>query len=238
MTDADFASSHAPSSAIDMEETFQVRYWTQRLAISRQALDLAVQAVGTDAHHVERFVHRARGRCSIDARYKYASFSSDAGQTGAPASAECALGGPADVLRLQYVSRAAPELDPGEVRDIAAQATAFNGHAGITGALVFTGNHFSQVIEGPPAAVRLLMTSIAHDPRHRSVRMLYECQATTRRFASWAMKVVEDAGLDDLIEELWWAQRVDAVRATRLMQHLLYRLGWEPGGEKAGSPSS
>jgi len=124
------------------------------------------------------------------------------------------------------------------VQHLSRQATAFNARAGITGALVFRGKHFSQVIEGPPAVVRRLMDTISRDARHRAVRMLYECKATQRRFGSWAMMLVEDAGLDDLIEELWWAQRVDAVRATRLMQHLLYRLGWEPGGDKAPRPPS
>ena len=47
------------------------------------------------------------------------------------------------------------------------------------------------------------------------------------------MMLVSDAGLKHLIEELWWATRIDSVRATRLLQHLLYRLGWEPVGDGA-----
>jgi len=238
MTDADPAIRHPSPTAIELEENFQVRYWTQRLAISRHALDLAVQAVGNDAPTVERFIRRSRGRCSAGVRPEAFPFSLDQAPTGAGAPGDCVLADPDGILRLQYVSRAAPELAPAEVRDISQQATAFNARAGITGALVFTGKHFSQVIEGPPAAVRMLMDAIASDARHRAVRMLYECKATKRRFESWAMMLVEDAGLDDLIEELWWAQRVDAVRATRLMQHLLYRLGWEPGGDKASRPPS
>jgi len=238
MTHADPASRHPSSKAIELEQNVQVRYWTQRLAISRHALDLAVQAVGNDARNVERFVRRARGRCSAGARQETLSLAVDAVPARAGAPAGCVLAGPDDILRLQYVSRAAPELDPAQLRDISQQATTFNARAGITGALLATGKHFSQVIEGPPAAVRQLMDSIARDARHRAVRTLYECQARQRRFGTWAMMLVEDAGLDDLVEELWWAQRVDPARATRLMQHLLYRLGWEPGGDKAARPPS
>lgn len=144
-------------------------------------------------------------------------------------------GGGGDLLCLQYVSRAAVDLPPDAVEEIVAWSTAFNARAHITGGLIFTGSHFSQVLEGPVPAVRALMASICRDGRHLDVRLLYENAISKRRFGAAAMLLVRDSGLKDLIEELWWAQRVDGVRAARLVQHLLYGLHWEPVGERRRS---
>ena len=114
-----------------------------------------------------------------------------------------------------------------------AWSNAFNAGAGITGALVFTGSHFSQVLEGPAAAVQALMAAILRDPRHRDVRMLCESAAAKRRFGHWAMVLVQDAGLQPLVEELWWAHRLDSARAGRLVQHLLHGLQRETDGEES-----
>ncbi len=230
----DVPSRRRPTpNAIQMEENFQVRYWMQRLSVSRNALGLAVQAVGNDADDVERFIQRARGRCSVDARYKTFPAPSETASRRGRQGGTCVLCRPEELLRLQYVSRAAADLAPGAVQEIVAWSSAFNARADITGALIATGTHFSQVLEGPASAVEPLMASIARDPRHRDVRILYEATTARRRFGTWAMMLVSDAGLKHLIEELWWATRIDSVRATRLLQHLLYRLGWEPVGDGA-----
>ncbi len=220
-----------PLNAIHMEENFQVRYWMQRLSVSRNALDLAVQAVGSDAGAVERFILRAKDRCSVEAKDKTFPLVAVSGTRRGAARTECALARPDQLLRLQYVSRAAPGVGIDGVKEIVAWSTAFNARALVTGALIATGTHFSQVLEGPGAAVQPLMAAIARDPRHCDVRMLYESVVTQRRFGTWAMLLVQDASLQHLIEELWWAQRLDSVRATRLLQHLLYRLQWEPAAE-------
>ena len=225
-----------PVNMIQMEENFQVRYWMQRLSVSRNALDLAVQAVGDDADEVERFIVRARGRCSVEAKDKTFPLPSAAGAKHGEGGTQCVPGRPEELLRLQYVSRAAADLPPEAVQEIVAWSTAFNARSHITGALIATGSHFSQVLEGPAAAVQPLMASIARDARHRDVRMLYESVVTKRRFGTWAMMLVQDAGLGHLIEELWWAHRLDSVRATRLTQHLLYRLQWEPAGDEIAKP--
>lgn len=228
----DVPSRRRPTpNAIQMEENFQVRYWMQRLSVSRNALGLAVQAVGNDADDVERFIRRARGRCSIDAKHKTFPLPTATASRWRGQGGTCVLSRPEELLRLHYVSRAAAELAPGAVQDLLAWSIAFNARAGITGALIATGTHFSQVLEGPASAVEPLMASIARDPRHRDVRMLYESTTAARRFDRGSMVLVDDAGLQPLIEELWWATRIDSVRATRLLQHLLYRLRWEPASD-------
>jgi hypothetical protein len=82
MKHAVLARGRPPLNVIRMEENLQVRYWMQRLLVSRQALDLAVQAVGNDAAEVERFVLRAKGRCAGDARHQALAFSASADEHG------------------------------------------------------------------------------------------------------------------------------------------------------------
>jgi hypothetical protein len=223
-------------NVIQMEENFQVRYWMQRLSVSRNALGLAVQAVGSDPVDVERFIQRARGRCSSDAKSKTFPLAATSASRRSRRPAACVASPPEQLLRLQYVSRAAADLPPSAVQDIVAWSDSFNARVGITSALIATRTHFSQVLEGPAPAVQALMASIAGDARHRDVQMLYESPATRRRFGGWAMMLVEDAGLEPLIGELWWARRVDAPRAVRLLQHLLYHLRWEPADEGTPKP--
>lgn len=60
-----------------------------------------------------------------------------------------------------------------------------NGLANVTGALVFGGRHFAQILEGDREAVERIMASIAKDPRHRGVRYLENGPRPVRRFADW-----------------------------------------------------
>ena len=227
-----------PVNVIQMDDNLQVRYWMQRLAVSRHALGLAVQVVGHDAGEVECFIRRARGRCSVEGKTEAPFWSAAADQGRDDGHAESASDGAGGLLRLQYVSRAAVDLPADAVQAIVSWSAAFNARAHVTGALIFTGTHFSQVLEGPPSTVRPLMASISRDSRHRDIRMLYESAISKRRFAGWSMALRQDAGLNDLIEELWWAHRIDSVRAARLVQHLLYGLQWEPAEERVANPAS
>ncbi|MFL6699796.1 MAG: BLUF domain-containing protein [Vitreoscilla sp.] len=225
-------------NVIQMDDNLQVRYWVQRLAVSRHALGLAVQMVGNDPAEVERFIRRARGRCSVNGTGAAPDSVAAGGQRRDDARAQSAADGDGGLLRLQYVSRAAADLTADAVQAIVSWSATFNARTHITGALIFTGTHFSQVLEGPPSAVRALMASISRDSRHRDIRMLYESEISKRRFAGWSMALRQDAGLNDLIEELWWAHRIDSVRAARLVQHLLYGLQWEPADERVAKPAS
>lgn len=74
-----------------------------------------------------------------------------------------------------------------ELNRILATAHAFNPTVGITGALVFTGTHFAQVIEGEEAVVSDLIASITRDPRHAQVNIVARDPLTARRFPDWSM---------------------------------------------------
>lgn len=91
--------------------------------------------------------------------------------------------------RFIYVSRSA-FLGPSaecEVDELVAGARRQNDSVGITGALIFTGDHFAQVIEGPDAPVDDLLRSILHDNRHHSIQHFEDSDVPARLFGSWTL---------------------------------------------------
>lgn len=90
---------------------------------------------------------------------------------------------------LLYVSRAAltAHLATGVVHQMVKDSLERNRRLGITGALIFTGGHFAQALEGPRVSISELMTSIRRDDRHRDITILADGAATTRRFEAWAL---------------------------------------------------
>lgn len=87
-----------------------------------------------------------------------------------------------------YVSEAVPAAGGGDpVGEIVAASRERNAALGITGALIFTGGHFAQVLEGSPEAVEELMANIRCDPRHRNVRTVEMVNVPERRFPGWSL---------------------------------------------------
>ena len=91
--------------------------------------------------------------------------------------------------RLLYVSecrieKANTEL---EVARIVENSQVKNARLNITGALIFTGEHFAQVLEGSPEAIHMLMAYIFDDPRHGNVVVADKSPITLRRFPDWQM---------------------------------------------------
>ncbi len=76
-------------------------------------------------------------------------------------------------FQLLYVSRLAPKSTWAVMKEVADAARRNNPAHGITGALLFDGERFCQLIEGDEPAVRALMQNIANDPRHTDVKLLF-----------------------------------------------------------------
>jgi hypothetical protein len=90
------------------------------------------------------------------------------------------------VFQLLYVSQLAPGRKSSCVSDIVSVSRAANAARGITGALIFDGEYFCQLIEGDEVAVRALMQRIEHDPRHVNVVPLFSRQDRNMRLTrSW-----------------------------------------------------
>lgn len=101
---------------------------------------------------------------------------------------------PADLCRLVYYSRnllhGSTEEVAAEIRRILAGSQARNGEAGVTGALMFNGGCFAQVLEGPPDAVEATFERIQRDDRHGAVTLLDLTPVGERGFPSWSMAFV------------------------------------------------
>lgn len=94
-----------------------------------------------------------------------------------------------------YLSRLAPGVDFSVVKDIVQSARARNVPLGITGALLFDGERFCQLLEGPGAAIDTLMATIEQDTRHTDIRMLHAgaADAGGRVLANWRSGYCEAA---------------------------------------------
>lgn len=91
--------------------------------------------------------------------------------------------------RLLYVSESRIKQTDAqsEVEKIVNYSQIKNAELGITGALIFTGEHFAQVLEGTPEAIHMLMAYIYTDSRHENVVVMDQSPITRRRFSSWQM---------------------------------------------------
>lgn len=88
-----------------------------------------------------------------------------------------------------YISRCTvePVWTATMVETLVAQAVGRNASLGLTGALLFTGTHFLQALEGPPGALALMRATIAEDLRHTELVTLDEGTIQERRFAGWSL---------------------------------------------------
>ena len=109
------------------------------------------------------------------------------------------------VVRLLYSSvseiNSANEMD--EIASILKTSIARNTGMGVTGALIYTGSHFAQALEGDDERVEGLMTLIAADRRHSQVTVVHQDHVAERRFASWQMAYRgPDTDLNRTVDEL------------------------------------
>jgi hypothetical protein len=73
-----------------------------------------------------------------------------------------------------------------EVERIVIGARGRNSANGITGMLVFTGDHFAQLLEGPAQSVDLIISSIRLDSRHHSL-VEFTQLIEKRAFGAWSL---------------------------------------------------
>ncbi|MDP3551949.1 MAG: BLUF domain-containing protein [Novosphingobium sp.] len=90
---------------------------------------------------------------------------------------------------LLYISNSciAPKDAPVVVKSIAAKALKHNPAVGLTGALLFTGTHFAQILEGARTAIDQLMEQVIQDPRHDHLVIVDKGPLKVRQFADWSM---------------------------------------------------
>lgn len=103
-----------------------------------------------------------------------------------------------ELFQLAYISRSNIDgsLDEIEkqVNAILKYSQANNKAHDITGALLYSGGYFCQVIEGPEDEVLARFKNIQTDSRHEGVKILHYHQIDERAFSEWAMAY---AGVDE-----------------------------------------
>ncbi len=127
------------------------------------------------------------------------------------------------LVRCLYVSRRVDEAtDPRHIDEILQASRARNAQCDITGGLIYTGEFFFQVLEGPAAATAQVMQSINADRRHSHVTPLIFETTKERRFDRWAMGYADLPSAVALIEPLFKAP--DDEHAHHAMAVLLHAL--------------
>ncbi len=93
-----------------------------------------------------------------------------------------------DHYSILFVSALSADAPADTVIAIARQARRNNERTGITGLLVFDGENFAQLMEGPQDTVPALADLMSTDPRHEHMEILHSAPtASARRFPSWRL---------------------------------------------------
>lgn len=108
-----------------------------------------------------------------------------------------------------------------EVASLVKQARSRNNSQGISGALLFSGAHFAQLLEGSDSDVRDVMSSILADPRHRNIRIVFDENIPVRCLLDWGLGY---AGPSRYVEKAIRRAAIDAERGDRRGAENLRRL--------------
>jgi hypothetical protein len=91
------------------------------------------------------------------------------------------------MLSLTYTSAVSTPLAEDDIAAILLKSRANNRREGLTGALLFGGDRFVQILEGPDTVVRSRFAVIAADSRHGGIDVLREIDVAERQFPEWTM---------------------------------------------------
>ena len=91
------------------------------------------------------------------------------------------------LLSIAYVSASVDPMSEDDIAGILTQARANNARSQLTGALLYHGGRFAQILEGPTEAVTARFDVISADPRHRIIQKVREVAIPERQFPEWTM---------------------------------------------------
>jgi len=111
-------------------------------------------------------------------------------EDGMQTQAEQRSSNPGDWIEsVTYRSEAARPPSPSDLEAMLARARARNHSIGVTGMLLYDGGRFLQTLEGPPAALDQVWSSILRDPRHGGIEILSRHIVPSRLFSGWDMQL-------------------------------------------------
>lgn len=92
---------------------------------------------------------------------------------------------------LIYRSRLCRSVSVHFLAQLAGKAQRFNETVSVTGILLFDGDYFFQILEGPAEAIDRVYNRVRHDPRHTQIVQLMRDYAPERRFGKLGMEVID-----------------------------------------------
>ena len=118
-----------------------------------------------------------------------------------------------------------PSNADSEVEKLVRRSIEVNGEKNVTGALLFTGEHFVQYIEGPPDGVDSLRIAIQRDPRHSDIITLREGPCPHRLFVNWSLAYAGPATyVSSLVADMDIATSTERVdRVITVMTEFVFR---------------
>jgi len=151
------------------------------------------------------------------------------------------------LYQLVYKSNVSEAFDASKIDEFLAIIQSTNKQLGITGLLIFDGEHFLQVLEGQYNVISKLMTSIQRDNRHNHVVTLLKESIPKREYEQWAMQFLAKGpeSMDKIIDEAQHLAKVlekyqegDSVSRSRLIAKAFIDGAWRSNNDKLKSTSS
>lgn len=128
------------------------------------------------------------------------------------------------IYQLIYCSRSrikgSSEEVAAEIQDILEASRRNNTLERVTGALIYNGEAFAQVLEGPRDALDLSYAKIRFDPRHSHVIELAAGYVEERQFCEWSMAYADISKAPHLMDAAFEDARSGRTEADRIVQTL------------------
>lgn len=133
--------------------------------------------------------------------------------------------------QLVYASAASAGFELSDLEDILGVARVRNARDQISGILLFEGQSFLQVLEGPRFRIDALMEKIRADARHVRAVLLLRGPIEQRSFADWTMgytrvtlgELKDATGVNDFFADVSSFTDLDSTKVERVLQ--LFRSG-------------
>jgi blue light- and temperature-responsive anti-repressor len=142
---------------------------------------------------------------------------------------------PPQLYRIVYCSRNAITGGPAQIEEelehILDSARRNNSRRGITGALLYNGGSFAQILEGPLDKLELVFEAIQSDERHEDVNVIENGPIAARMFPNWSMAFAASRCPADTaqVTEAFHSVFSGSIHGTNQLLNLLNQLVVEEG---------
>lgn len=139
------------------------------------------------------------------------------------------------MLSVIYVSVADPLIGEQDIAALLVQSRRNNQRDALTGALIFNGHNFLQLLEGPAGKVEACLAAIRGDRRHSGMVEIRRRVIEERAFAEWSMLYDPNfSGHDDNLTRLAASGRLDPQDALMMENFIALGRRRPPGGAAVG----